>query len=145
MEEIDDLGVPAVAHGIGRVSIVPGYRFCPQLSTVGSRILCYHSCIVIGYNCSSDLIPGPGTPYAMGWPKKKENKQTKTQKIWTTRTSGSGDWAGCAPASHSLCHLGEHLIPHQFFYLHCQPSLAFEFGTCELAPLYCFNLAPSSP
>ena len=26
----------------------------------------------IGCNCGSGLIPGPGTPYAMGWPKKKK-------------------------------------------------------------------------
>ena len=26
----------------------------------------------VGYNCGSDLIPGLGTPYAKGWPKKKK-------------------------------------------------------------------------
>ena len=29
----------------------------------------------IGCNFGLDLIPGPGTPYAAGWPKKKTNKQ----------------------------------------------------------------------
>ena len=31
------------------------------------------SCTV-GHNCASDLIPGLGTPYASGWPKKKKGK-----------------------------------------------------------------------
>ena len=26
----------------------------------------------LDHNCSSDLIPGLGTPYAMGWPKKEK-------------------------------------------------------------------------
>ena len=26
----------------------------------------------VGHNCSSDLIPGQGTPHATGWPKKKK-------------------------------------------------------------------------
>ena len=29
----------------------------------------------IGLNCSLDLIPGPGTPYAQGWKKRKKNKR----------------------------------------------------------------------
>ena len=28
----------------------------------------------VGCSCSSDMIPGPGTPYATGWPKKKKQK-----------------------------------------------------------------------
>ena len=31
----------------------------------------------LGHNCSSDLIPGPGTPYASGQPKKKEEKKRR--------------------------------------------------------------------
>ena len=35
-----------------------------------------HSCICgIGWNCSSDLIPGPRTPYATRRPKKKKEKK----------------------------------------------------------------------
>ena len=37
-------------------------------------------CCSLGPNCGSDLIPGPGTPYAMEWPKrKKRKKQTSKQ------------------------------------------------------------------
>ena len=28
----------------------------------------------LSHSCASDLIPGPGTPYAEGWPKKKKKK-----------------------------------------------------------------------
>ena len=28
----------------------------------------------LGHNCGSDLIPGLGTPYIMGWPKKEKKK-----------------------------------------------------------------------
>ena len=42
----------------------------------------------IGHNCGSDLIPDPGTPYAMGQPKmKKENKrQDKTRQDKANKT-----------------------------------------------------------
>lgn len=35
-----------------------------------------------GHNCGSDLIPAAGTPYATGWPKKrnKTNKQKQLKK-----------------------------------------------------------------
>ena len=42
----------------------------------------------LGRDCSSDLIPGPGTPYAAGWPnmkkikkrRKKERKRKRKEK-----------------------------------------------------------------
>ena len=40
----------------------------------GLRILCCGSCGV-GCSYSSDLIPGPGTPYTAEWPKKEKIKQ----------------------------------------------------------------------
>ena len=40
----------------------------------GLRIQCCHS-YRVGCNCSLDLIPGPGTPYTMGRPKKKGKKK----------------------------------------------------------------------
>ena len=43
----------------------------------GLRIQCCHSCGK-GRDCGSDLVPGPGTPYTMGQPKKEITK-TKTQ------------------------------------------------------------------
>ena len=48
----------------------------------GLMMWCCHSCSV-GYNCDLDLIPGPGTPYAVGWPKeKREKKKKKRRCIW---------------------------------------------------------------
>ena len=43
----------------------------------GSGICC--SCGV-GHNCGSDLIPGPGTPYAMEKEKKKEEEKKMARK-----------------------------------------------------------------
>ena len=31
----------------------------------------------VGHNCGVDLIPGPETPYAKGWPKKEKEKKKK--------------------------------------------------------------------
>ena len=42
------------------------------------RIWHSHSCS-LGHNCSSDLIPGLGTPYAAGQPKNKEPPPTPPQ------------------------------------------------------------------
>ena len=42
----------------------------------------------MGGNHGSDLIPGPGTPYAIGWTKEKEKKKLKNyrpiEKAWTS-------------------------------------------------------------
>ena len=48
----------------------------------GSRIWQSSSCS-LGYNCGSDLIPGPGTPYAVRWPKKKKQKMLPFATTWT--------------------------------------------------------------
>jgi len=55
----------------GIVSILGAleHRFDPWCGS-GLRIYCCRSC-GLGGNCSSDLIPGPRTPYAKGWPKRK--------------------------------------------------------------------------
>ena len=45
----------------------------------GLRIQCCCSC-GLGLSCSSDLIPDPGTPYAVGWPKTLQ--KTTTKKIF---------------------------------------------------------------
>lgn len=49
---------------------------------VVSALSIWHSSSDLGDSCSSGLIPGPKTPYALGWPKKKKKykKQTKTRK-----------------------------------------------------------------
>ena len=51
----------------------------------GFRTQHCHGC-GLGQNCSSDLIPGPGTLYALGPPKqtnkhKQTNKQAKTVDV----------------------------------------------------------------
>ena len=56
----------------------------------GLRIWCCHSC-GISHNCSSDLIPGPGTSYAAGWPKKKGGEQsTEWEKIVANNATNEG-------------------------------------------------------
>ena len=45
----------------------------------GLRIHCCHRCSLV-CSCGLDLIPGPGTPYAMGRPKTKNKKQNKPLK-----------------------------------------------------------------
>ena len=53
---------------------MPGHRFNPQPGAVSYRIWrCYCSCS-IGLDCGWDLIPGPGTPNAVGRPKKKKHR-----------------------------------------------------------------------
>ena len=37
-------------------------------------------CCHMGCNCDWDLIPGPGTPYAAGGPKKKKKKEKKRKR-----------------------------------------------------------------
>ena len=55
---------------IGNVSAAPRHRFNPQHS-IGSILYCHR--YSIGHNYGLDLLPGPGTPYAARWPKKKKN------------------------------------------------------------------------
>ena len=43
------------------------------------RIWHCYSCDV-GHNCGLDLIPGPGIPYVLGWPKRKKQKTNKRKK-----------------------------------------------------------------
>ena len=58
---------------IGSVSRALGRRFNSLAWHSGLS----HSCSV-DYNSGLDLIPGPGTPYAMGWPKKRKEKKKPT-------------------------------------------------------------------
>ena len=46
----------------------------------GLRIWYCCSC-GLGLNCSSDLILGPGTPYAAGQPKNKKQEEVKAQRM----------------------------------------------------------------
>ena len=78
-------GIPAVAQGDWRYrgSAWVQVRFLAGHS--GLRI--WHCCICgTGHNCSSDLIPGPGTPHAAGRPKVKQRDTSfalnMTQNGW---------------------------------------------------------------
>ena len=56
---------------IVRLCSLSRHRFDPRLGTVGQRIQHCWNC-GIGRNCSLDLIPGLGTPYAAGQQKIKK-------------------------------------------------------------------------
>lgn len=60
-------------NGIGNVLGALGRKFNPWPGMVGLRMQYCCGCS-IGHNCSSDPIPGPGTPYALEWPRKKSFK-----------------------------------------------------------------------
>ena len=51
----------------------------------GLRIWHHHSCS-IGHHRGSDLVPGLGTPYAMGLPEKKRKEKRRKKKIKHTET-----------------------------------------------------------
>jgi len=54
---------------------VEGHRFDLWLAqwVKGSGVI--EAAAEVGHKCGSDLIPGPGTPYAARWLKTKTNKQ----------------------------------------------------------------------
>ena len=62
---------------------------CSTMGSVASWPLAWHSGLRIqhcssyglGCSCGSDLIPSPGTPYAVGWPKNK-NKNKNVSLIF---------------------------------------------------------------
>ena len=66
--------VPAVAQRDQRCLGSTGTQAqsLAQLSGLGIRH--YHGCS-LGCDCSSDLIPGPGTPYAARQPEKKKERK----------------------------------------------------------------------
>ena len=68
------MGVPAVAQQDGLCLCSAGTRVQSSARHSGLRIQHCHSCS-LGCNCSSDLIPCPGTPHASGQPKKKKEKK----------------------------------------------------------------------
>ena len=53
-----------------------GIQVQSQAQRSGLRILHCCSCS-LGLDCSSDLTPGPGTPYAWWWPKKKKKRKER--------------------------------------------------------------------
>ena len=55
-----------------------GCRFDPWLAQ-WVKDLALHSCS-LDHNCSSDLIPGLGTPYASGSAQKKKKKKKKKEQ-----------------------------------------------------------------
>ena len=58
------------SKGIGGISGTQGHRFLVRW-VKDAGLLCS-----VSSNCGSDLMPGPGTPYAVGQPKKEANKLT---------------------------------------------------------------------
>ena len=68
--KIIKLGVPTVAQWDQKHLWSAGTQVP---SPAGHRGLRTCSCST-GYNCSSYLLPGPGTPYAVGQPKTKKKK-----------------------------------------------------------------------
>ena len=75
MTQIEEF--PLWCSGIGGISGVLGCRFDPPPGTVGQG-----SCIAtVGCSSGSDLIPGLGAPYAMGWPKKKIKKKINPDRV----------------------------------------------------------------
>ena len=54
-----------------------------HLGSTGSQVHspAWHSC-GLGHDCGLDLIPGPGTPYAEGWPKMKKKRKKLHVLYW---------------------------------------------------------------
>ena len=61
------------------VSAVPGHRFDSPAQHSGLKDLALPQCSV-GCNYGSDLILGPGTPYARGRQEKKRKEKSKQIK-----------------------------------------------------------------
>lgn len=80
------LGVPLWLSGIGGVFGVVRLRFDPLAWHSGSSIWLCSSCS-LGHSFGSNLIPGPGTPSAVGWPKKKESKNKNKTPAFLSMSS----------------------------------------------------------
>ena len=77
---------PLAKNGIRVISEALGCRFDPQPGTVaeGSGVAPSWG---LDNNLGLDLIPGPGTPYALGWPKKEKKK-----RIWKRMDVYTYNW-----------------------------------------------------
>ena len=76
----------------------------------------------IGYNCGSDLIPGPGTAYTEGWPKEKKKKYKKSilSQLWGPEVQNQFHWAKSrCQQGHPLLRdsRGESVISSSFWWL----------------------------
>ena len=60
-------------NGLSSILGALGMQIQSLVQHSGLRIQCCYSCS-LGCSCSSDLIPGPRTPYASGQPKKGGKK-----------------------------------------------------------------------
>ena len=85
--QTQSLGVPAVAQR--------DWRHFGSTRTQGSpaqwiRIPRCCRCD-LGQDCGLNLIPGLGTPYALGWPKKKKNQKTKHHRFPSWRSGNESD------------------------------------------------------
>ena len=68
------LGVPPIMQWDRRHLGSIGTQVQSLAHNSGLRMQHCHSCS-LGGNCGSDLIPGLGTPYAMGWERKNGRKE----------------------------------------------------------------------
>ena len=68
------IGVPAVAQWDQQCLGSTTAQVPSSAQHRGLRIQRCYSCS-LGHICGLDLIPGLGTPYAMGWPKKEKKKK----------------------------------------------------------------------
>ena len=66
--------VPAVTQQDGQRQWSAGMRVQSLAWYSGLRTWHCYNCGIF-HNCSMDLIPGPGTPYAMGWTKKEKKRE----------------------------------------------------------------------
>ena len=84
-------GVPTVAQQ-------DQWRLCSTRTQVHSPARCSgfrvrHCCRWDkGHNCGYDLFPGPGTPDAVGRPKRKKKKKKRTPHLLQGLPTGSGRW-----------------------------------------------------
>ena len=89
------LGIPTVVQWDWQHLWVLGCRFDPDPILWLRLQHCSGYNCGIGCNSGSDLIPSPGTPYAMAWPKKKKAKRKKeVVSFW-------GEQQRCQPGSQS--------------------------------------------
>ena len=81
------IGVPAVAQQDQQCLWSTGMQV--QSPAWHSALRIWHCCRCgIGYNCSSDMTPGLGIPYAEGWLKKKKEQKTKNRTtMWSSNPS----------------------------------------------------------
>ena len=104
-------GVPAVAQRNQRHLWSAGTQVQSPAWQSGLRIPHCHSC-GIGHSCGSDLIPGPGTPPAVGWPKKRRRRRKKKKKPMRGDVSNTFGLFPIAALTNSVAEISTHLFSY---------------------------------